>query len=112
MRKWRSWWSDSFGRDRTQLRGFAANLIVTTGVTTVVWLVVTMLTKPEPEATLAAFYERVHPAGPGWSRFGTRGSGELWRNAAMWVAGMVLVYSTMFATAMTHSTRARAARPR
>jgi solute:Na+ symporter, SSS family len=59
---------------------------------------VTLLTKPEPEATLAAFYEHVHPAGPGWRRFGARGSGELWRNAAMWVAGMVLVYSIMFAT--------------
>jgi solute:Na+ symporter, SSS family len=84
--------------DSSTPRGFAANLIVTTGVTTVVWLVVTMLTKPEPEATLAAFYERVRPAGPGWRRFGTRGSGELWRNAAMWTAGMVLVYSIMFAT--------------
>jgi SSS family solute:Na+ symporter len=84
--------------DSSTPRGFATNLIVTTGVTTIVWLVVTMLTKPEPEATLAAFYQRVRPAGPGWRRFGTRGSGELWRNAAMWAAGMVLVYSIMFAT--------------
>ncbi|HEV2720880.1 MAG TPA: hypothetical protein VG323_12740, partial [Thermoanaerobaculia bacterium] len=32
------------------------------------------------------------------ARFGTRGSGDLWRNAAMWVAGVVLVYSIMIAT--------------
>ena len=86
--------------DSSTARGFATNLIVTTGVTTIVWLVVTMLTKPEPEATLAAFYQRVRPAGPGWRRFAgghTRGD-EIARNAAMWVAGMVLVYSIMFAT--------------
>jgi len=84
--------------DSSTPRGFATNLIATTAVTTVVWLLVTFLTKPEPEATLAAFYARVHPAGPGWRRFGARGSAELWRNGAMWVAGVVLVYSIMFAT--------------
>src|SRR3954463_11939192 len=54
--------------DSSTPRGFATNLIATTAVTTVVWLVVTMLTKPEPEATLAAFYARVQPAGTGWRR--------------------------------------------
>jgi Na+/proline symporter len=81
-------------------RGFALNLIITTAVTTVIWLAVTLLTAPEPEATLAAFYRRVRPAGPGWRRFRTANAPVegLARNAAMWVCGVVLVYSIMFAT--------------
>jgi len=34
--------------------------------TIAVWLLVTMVTRPEPEATLRSFFRRVHPAGPGW----------------------------------------------
>ena len=84
-------------------RGFALNLIITTGVTTVVWLVVTFATRPEPEETLTAFYRRVRPAGAGWRRFaeatGLRAPrGEITRNAVMWVLGVALVYSIMFAT--------------
>jgi solute:Na+ symporter, SSS family len=84
-------------------RGFALNLILTTLVTTVVWLAVTLLTKPEPHDTLVAFYRRVLPAGAGWRRFaeetGLRApAGEIGRNALCWLSGVILVYSIMFAT--------------
>jgi hypothetical protein len=71
-------------------------------VSTVVWLAVTFLTPPEPEATLDAFYLRVRPGGPGWARVSERlglgreatpGGALAWTN---WVAGIVAVYSSLF----------------
>jgi len=84
-------------------RGFALGLIITTLSTTVVWLVVTMLTEPEPRTTLDAFYRKVLPAGPGWGVIARESGiapipGELSRNALAWAAGVVMVYSIMFAT--------------
>jgi Na+/proline symporter len=77
-------------------------MTVTVAVSTVVWVAVTFLTRPEPEATLAAFYRRVRPGGPGWARvsegagFGREpipGGALAWTN---WIAGVVAVYSTLF----------------
>lgn len=84
-------------------RGFALGLIITTLATTVVWLIVTMSTRPEPRATLDAFYAKVRPAGPGWGVVARESGiepvrGELSRNAVAWVAGVVMVYSIMFTT--------------
>jgi hypothetical protein len=68
----------------------------------VVWLSVTFLTKPEPEAKLEAFYQRVRPGGPGWRRISDRlgyagesipGGALAWTN---WLAGVMAVYSTLF----------------
>jgi Na+/proline symporter len=89
--------------DSATPRGFALNLIITTIITTIIWLAVTFATKPEPEATLLAFYRRVRPAGAGWRRFAEQAGfsapkGEIARNFVMWVLGVVLVYSIMFAT--------------
>ncbi|MDN4164468.1 sodium:solute symporter family protein [Cytophagales bacterium LB-30] len=36
------------------------------GITTVIWLTVTLLTQPESEKTLVQFYQLVRPAGYGW----------------------------------------------
>jgi len=89
--------------DSSTAAGFALNLIVTTVITTIVWLIVTFATKPEPEETLQSFYRRARPAGRGWERIaqqtGIRApKGELALNAIAWVLGIVLVYSIMFAT--------------
>jgi Na+/proline symporter len=80
----------------------AAVMLVTVGITTVVWLAVTYLTKPEPDAVLESFYRRVRPGGPGWARISTAagfgrepipGGALAWTN---WVAGVVAVYTTLF----------------
>jgi len=89
--------------DATSPRGFAVSLIITTLATTIVWLVVTMFTQPEPRATLDAFYKKVRPAGPGWGVIARESGitpvrGELSRNALAWAAGVVMVYSIMFTT--------------
>ena len=89
---------------------FAANdpnaiaviMLVTVACSTVVWVVVTMLTPPETDATLDSFYQRVRPGGPGWVTVSTRlgygrepipGGALAWTN---WIAGIVAVYATLF----------------
>ncbi len=80
----------------------AVVMLVTVGVTTVVWLTVTFLTAPEPDAVLESFYRRVRPGGPGWARVSTAagfgvepipGGALAWTN---WLAGVVAVYTTLF----------------
>jgi SSS family solute:Na+ symporter len=84
------------------LRADAWVMLVTVAVSTVVWLSVTFLTKPEPDAVLERFYRRVRPGGPGWARISERagfgregipGGALAWTN---WIAGIVAVYSSLF----------------
>src|SRR5690606_23099643 len=82
-------------------REFAWLMLGTLAFTTVAWLVATFATKPEPDATLAAFYERVRPSGPGWravaERTGQPALGPpLPVRARDWVLGCVLVYASLF----------------
>ena|SRR5690554_2021721 len=66
--------------------------------TTIVWLIVTYLTKPVDEEKLIEFYKRTHPGGPGWKKFRTllpdvpydKGLGRLFIN---WLMGVVLIYT-------------------
>jgi len=51
---------------------FGARLAITAGGSAMVWIPVMFLTAPEDEKTLEAFYRRVRPGGPGWSRIRTR----------------------------------------
>src|SRR6266508_479299 len=78
-------------------------MVMTVGLTTVVWLAVTYLTPPETPATLDRFYRQVRPGGPGWRAVAARlGYGEdripggalSWVN---WVAGLAAVYTAVFA---------------
>jgi Na+/proline symporter len=76
-------------------------LLVTVPVTTIVWLAVTFATKPEPDATLVKFYERVRPSAFGWSRIAhlaapAPGVESLGVNAIDWIAGCGLVYGSLF----------------
>ena len=80
---------------------FPESLFVIVGFTTVSWLVVTFLTRPTDEATLVAFYTRVHPGGILWKRIAVlvpkvKGDEGLSRLAVDWLAGVVLVYMTLF----------------
>ncbi len=82
--------------------GGAQLMLVNTGVTTVGWLAVTFLTKPEPDAHLRTFYERTRPGGIGWRAFAVR-SGLPVEAAATgvsswvgWLAGIVAVYAALF----------------
>ena len=92
-----------FRLDESTPQGFALNLIITTIVTTIICIIVTFATKPEPAETLRAFYLKVRPAGHGWRAIANEVNvqpvrGEIMRNAIHWILGIVLVYSIMFAT--------------
>ncbi|HEY5611749.1 MAG TPA: sodium:proline symporter, partial [Thermoanaerobaculia bacterium] len=92
-----------FVTDTSTATGFAMNLILTTTITTIVWLAVTFATRPEPDETLQSFYLRVRPAGAGWGPVAAATGvapppGEIGRNAWFWILGVVFVYSIMFAT--------------
>ena len=91
------------GVDTSRAEGFAVTLIVTTIATTAVWLTVTFLTSPEPEATLRRFYLKARPAGIGWRPVAEATGvapprGEIPRNALSWLLGVALVYAIMFGT--------------
>ena len=79
----------------------AKTLLVTVPVTTLVWIVVTLCTRPEQEETLVRFYERVRPHATGWRPIAAiaRTPGEiepLGVSLIDWIAGCGLVYGTLF----------------
>ena len=69
--------------------------------TSVIWLIVTFITKPVEEKKLVEFYRRTHPGGKGWKHiqklvpevFEKTGFGRQFIN---WLMGIVLVYSFLF----------------
>jgi SSS family solute:Na+ symporter len=78
---------------------FAWLMLITTALTTSLWLLVTLLTKPESEATLRRFYDLVKPAPLGWKRFATPADlarPELRYNFFHWVLGFSLIYLMLF----------------
>lgn len=46
---------------------YGYKLIITTGLTALVWLIVLLITPPESENVLEEFVRKVRPPGPGWS---------------------------------------------
>jgi Na+/proline symporter len=88
---------------------FAWLMLTTTALTTAIWLAVTLLTRPESEPTLQAFYDRVRPAALGWRRFAlaaidpsdpdslkAQRDPTLAYNFFHWVLGFTLVYAMLF----------------
>ena len=82
---------------------FAKLMLWTVGITTVVWVAVTFLTKPEPIQTLVAFYRRVRPEGPGWNGIAAKADlseshaqGRLSLQFANWILGCALIYGSLF----------------
>jgi Na+/proline symporter len=92
-----------FGMDSDDPRSFAWIMIVTVAITTAVWLAVTLLTRPEPEEVLRAFYRRVHPSRAGWAPIAAKEPGvtadaTMARDLANWFAGCALIYAALFGT--------------
>jgi SSS family solute:Na+ symporter len=79
---------------------FPYSLLIVVAGTTITWLIVTFATSPEPQAHLVAFYRRVRPDGPGWKPIAAKAGGAppapLGGLFVNWIAGGVLVYSTLF----------------
>jgi SSS family solute:Na+ symporter len=92
-----------FHMDSDDPRSFAYIMIVTVGVTTLVWLAVTFATPAEPRDVLLAFYRRTRPTAAGWSpiaRLAPEVTPERdgWKNLMDWAAGCTLIYGALFGT--------------
>ncbi len=84
-------------------RDFAYLMLVTVGITTLVWVVVTLITQPEPREKLIAFYRRVRPEGPGWNSIAaeaglseSHAQGRLSLQLVNWILGCALIYGSLF----------------
>ena len=82
---------------------FAKGALATTIVTTIVWLTVTLLTKPEPDQVLLRFYRHVRPDVRGWKRIAAQASDivghrDLGSNLGAWALGCAMVYTCLFGT--------------
>jgi Na+/proline symporter len=89
--------------DSDKPRQFAYLMLVTVAITSVVWIAVTLLTRPEPIETLTVFYRRVRPEGPGWNRVaaiagfaGAHAEGRLATQFFNWFLGCALIYGALF----------------
>jgi len=82
---------------------FAYLMLVTVGITSVVWITVTLFTSPEPRVKLISFYRRVRPEGPGWTQVAaeaglseSHAQGRLSLQFANWILGCALIYGSLF----------------
>jgi len=79
----------------------AVRALLTTAVTTVVWVLVTFVTKPEPQQTLLDFYRKTRPDVRGWKAIAqiapdVQPTRDLGRNLVAWVLGCAMVYLALF----------------
>jgi Na+/proline symporter len=80
---------------------FAKTLLLTIVVTSVVWIVVTFATDPEPQSKLLEFYKRVRPGITGWKPIAALAPEiapvhDVLYNLMDWLLGCLMVYMTMF----------------
>jgi len=92
----------TFGFDLDVIqKDFELSLIIIVIWSTIVWLTVTFLTKPEKKTKLKSFYKKVHPGGRGWKIISDEmpevvsdtGFGRLFFN---WFAGSLMVMLALF----------------
>ncbi len=79
-------------------------------VTTIIWIIVTFLTKPESDQTLIKFYNKTNPGGPSWTYYFKSVCKQKEINyltSKKWIVpsgilsvllGCVLIYSILFTT--------------
>jgi SSS family solute:Na+ symporter len=102
---WEGLWNELIGRPTLYTGSatvlFAKNVLTTTLVTTTVWIVVTLVTAPEPNGILLSFYRKVRPDVTGWKAIAAQApeiaaTHDLGRNLWCWILGTVMVYSAFF----------------
>lgn len=69
-------------------------------LTTVVWLIVTYITRPTDSKTLEAFVDKCNPGGKGWEKY-SNGKNRDWsmpQGLIMMMVSCIMIYSFLFAT--------------
>ncbi len=82
---------------------FPYSLFIIVPGTTLVWVVVTFLTKPTSEEVLFSFYRKIHPGGLMWKKISSKlpdveSDSGFFRLFINWLIGVILVYSILFGT--------------
>lgn len=79
---------------------YSHKMWIIVGISTVVWLIVTFLTKPVDEKTLQSFVQKVRPAAVGWrpiyKKYGLASDFKLAGALLNWVMGLVFLFSLNF----------------
>jgi SSS family solute:Na+ symporter len=80
---------------------FAYLLLITVGVTTIVWLLITFLTKPEPREILYSFYRKVRPNPAMWGPIAKEVKDVIPQrdgifNLINWLSGVLMIYAFLF----------------
>jgi SSS family solute:Na+ symporter len=85
----------------TLLTDFGWRLLFISSVTAVLWITVMLLTPPESEETLEAFYRKVRPSGWGWRKYaeltGLPPAQNLKNDCLRVIAATLLLFGSMFA---------------
>lgn len=90
---------------------FTVRLLIAVGINTLVWIVVTYLTKSEDKKVLRSFYRLTHPGGPGWKKIvdeavaegdiiNEKEQGRAWEMPIQILCvfiGCIVIYSSLFA---------------
>jgi len=100
-----TWLEEMWGQEFVQNNG---TMLVTVGFTTVVWISVTLLTKPVETRVLSKFYNRVKPEG-WWRGFlevnpdisSVKHDGHIGGLILAWISAIVMTYSILFFTGYT-----------
>ncbi len=74
---------------------FSYGVLLSVGVTTITWLIVTFLTKPTDQKKLQVFFDRVKPRGA-WKPFGKTDNSKLLYLLGSWFCGIIMVYTVLF----------------
>jgi SSS family solute:Na+ symporter len=86
---------------------FAQTVLYSVAFTTVCWLVTAFVSAPTSRERLIAFYKKVHPAGPGWTKIREEAGvseseaalqGDHMGKATLgWISGCLTIWSSLFA---------------
>jgi Na+/proline symporter len=93
------------------LDGFTMKLLIAVTVTSVIWIITTLVTKPESKQVLRDFYKLTNPGGPGWKKVVTDAAkdgeiinkkdlGKPWEmpiQILLVFIGCIVIYSSLFA---------------
>jgi SSS family solute:Na+ symporter len=90
-----------FGLNQSEPVDFAHLVLITVAVTTVVWLGVTFLTRPEKKDVLLAFYRRIRPSAALWGPIAREATDVIPRkdglfNLLDWLCGVAMIYAFLF----------------
>ena len=81
---------------------FAVQMLIIVPISTLVWLIATLMTAPVSEEKLIAFYKRIRPSGGWWGPIASRANIEPPSESGSpalvnWLLGSVFIYCTLFA---------------